>query len=102
MRKNEDQHSWVKNEGTRFSLPYTARFSSFLWSLTLCRRLTAYWEYDLSVWDIAAGALLVQEAGGKFTDLDNNPYNLTVRKMLASNGLIHDQVLDALREGGIK
>jgi myo-inositol-1(or 4)-monophosphatase len=61
-------------------------------------RLTCYWEYDLSSWDIAAGALLVQEAGGRFTDLAGNDYNLRTRKMCASNGKVHDEILRVLRE----
>jgi myo-inositol-1(or 4)-monophosphatase len=65
-------------------------------------RLTCYWEYDLSSWDIAAGALLVQEAGGKFTDLQGQDYTLRTRKMIASNGLVHDGILHILRdEAGI-
>lgn len=64
-------------------------------------RLTCYWEYDLSSWDMAAGYLLVTEAGGKFTDLDNNPYDLRVRKMIASNGKIHDAVLETLNNAGV-
>jgi myo-inositol-1(or 4)-monophosphatase len=57
-------------------------------------RLTAYWEYDLSSWDIAAGALLVTEGGGNYT--------LATRKICASNGLIHDELLGVLRdEAGI-
>lgn len=61
-------------------------------------RLTCYWEYDLSSWDIAAGALLVMEAGGRFTDLDGNDFDLRSRKMCASNGLVHDEVLRVLQE----
>jgi myo-inositol-1(or 4)-monophosphatase len=61
-------------------------------------RLTCYWEYDLSSWDIAAGALLVIEAGGRFTDLAGNDFDLRNRKMCASNGKIHDEVLRVLRE----
>mmetsp|Transcript_8243 Transcript_8243/g.12633 ORF Transcript_8243/g.12633 Transcript_8243/m.12633 type:complete len:330 (-) Transcript_8243:161-1150(-) len=64
-------------------------------------RLTCYWEYDLSSWDIAAGALLIQEAGGKFTDLDGNPYNLRHRKMIASNGKVHDDILTTLNDAGV-
>ncbi len=60
-------------------------------------RLTCYWEYDLSAWDIAAGALLIQEAGGRFTDLDGNDVSLSTRKICATNGHIHDQVLHVLR-----
>jgi myo-inositol-1(or 4)-monophosphatase len=61
-------------------------------------RLTSYWEYDLSSWDIAAGALLVQEAGGKFTDLEGRDFTLRTRKICASNGAVHDEVLRVLRE----
>jgi myo-inositol-1(or 4)-monophosphatase len=64
-------------------------------------RLTCYWEYDLSSWDIAAGALLVTEAGGRFTDLQGNDYTLQTRKMCASNGHVHDQVLRTLNEANI-
>jgi myo-inositol-1(or 4)-monophosphatase len=66
-----------------------------------CGRLTCYWEYDLSSWDIAAGALLITEAGGKFTDLNGDPYNLRVRKMIASNGKVHDAVLEELHGAGV-
>lgn len=65
-------------------------------------RLTCYWEYDLSSWDIAAGALLVTEAGGKFTDLAGNDFSLRNRKMCASNGLVHNDILKVLQdEAGI-
>ena len=60
-------------------------------------RLTCYWEYDLSSWDVAAGALLIQEAGGRFTDFDGNDFSLTTRKICATNGHIHDEVLHVLR-----
>lgn len=64
-------------------------------------RLTAYWEYDLSSWDIAAGALIVQEAGGKFTDLEGNPFTLRTRKTVATNGKIHGELMTVLNEGGV-
>lgn len=60
-------------------------------------RLTAYWEYDLSSWDIAAGALLILEAGGKFTDLNGVNFNLRTRQICASNGFIHDELLYILQ-----
>jgi len=64
-------------------------------------RLTAYWEYDLSSWDIAAGALIIQEAGGSITDLTNDPFSLRTRKIVASNGRIHDELLTVLNDAGI-
>lgn len=60
-------------------------------------RLTAYWEYDLSSWDIAAGALLIKEAGGRMTDLSGTDFNLRTRKICASNGKIHNELLEIIR-----
>ena len=65
-------------------------------------RLTAYWEYDLSSWDISAGALIIQEAGGRFTDLEGNDFNLRTRKICATNGKIHDALLKTLNQAGIE
>jgi myo-inositol-1(or 4)-monophosphatase len=65
-------------------------------------RLTCYWEYDLSSWDISAGALLIQEAGGTFTDLAGNAFTLRTRKICASNGKVHNSILNVLQnEAGI-
>ncbi len=59
-------------------------------------RLSGFWEYNLSSWDIAAGSLLVEEAGGRLSDLTGQPYHLGVRNVSASNGLIHDELLEEL------
>lgn len=62
-----------------------------------CGRLTAYWEPDLNSWDTAAGALLVEEAGGSMTCLKTGkPYDLTVRSVVGSNGKIHQELRDVL------
>lgn len=63
-------------------------------------RLSGYWEHGLSAWDIAAGALLVQESGGAVTDTDGRPFDLSVRNIAATNGLIHQGLLDTLKEAG--
>lgn len=55
--------------------------------------IDAYMNYALSAWDIAAGALMVEEAGGHVTHLDNAPFTLSVGNILASNGKIHDNLL---------
>lgn len=65
-------------------------------------RLTCYWEYDLSSWDVAAGYLLITEAGGRYTDLAGADFTLRTRKLCATNGKIHDQILSALNEAGIQ
>jgi len=64
-------------------------------------RLTAYWEYDLSSWDVAAGSLLIEEAGGSMTDLKNERWNLRTRKICGSNGRVHGEMLTALGEAGV-
>ena len=90
-------------------------------------RLTAHFGYDLSSWDLVAGtttlrkrfffcisfpliflylvvlfifigALLIQEAGGRVTDLDGTPYKLETRNMLCSNSFVHDEVLGILSD----
>eukprot|EP00741_Cyanophora_paradoxa_P001388 tig00000488_g1343.t1 len=59
-------------------------------------RLTGFWECDLNSWDIAAGAILVMEAGGRMSDTLGCPYQLSDRNVIASNGLIHDDIAAAL------
>ncbi len=59
-----------------------------------CGRYDFYWEYRLFPWDLSAGALLVSEAGGRVTDLQNGP--VTDGTLLASNGALHQVVLQAL------
>jgi myo-inositol-1(or 4)-monophosphatase len=56
-------------------------------------RMEAFWEFNLNPWDTAAGILLVIEAGGKVTGFANEPYKLDSREILASNGLIHDELI---------
>lgn len=59
-------------------------------------RLSGFWEIGLNAWDIAAGALLIQESGGKVTDTEGRPYNLAVRNILATNSVIHDELQQEL------
>ncbi|WP_054958604.1 inositol monophosphatase family protein [Paenibacillus dakarensis] len=61
-------------------------------------RLSGYWELGLNPWDIAAGALLIQESGGKVTDTKGRPYDLSVRNIAATNGKIHEGLLNTLSE----
>lgn len=62
-------------------------------------RLDGYWELRVSPWDAAAGALIVEEAGGRVTDLTGAPLDLNHPKIVASNGQIHDEMLAVLRAG---
>ena len=56
-----------------------------------------YWEWDLKPWDMAAGALIVTEAGGGVTSLSGGPFDLAEGKVAASNGRIHEELVRALR-----
>jgi myo-inositol-1(or 4)-monophosphatase len=61
-------------------------------------RLDAYWELRLSPWDVAAGALAVEEAGGRVSALDGGALDLARPTLVASNGTIHGEALRALAE----
>lgn len=61
-------------------------------------RADGFWEFGLSPWDIAAGTLLVREAGGMVTDMDCGPIDLNRPRVLASNQQIHVQMADVLSD----
>ena len=60
-------------------------------------RLDGFWERDLKPWDIAAGALIVAEAGGQVTAMDGGPFSSRDGDVLATNGRIHQAMLDVIR-----
>jgi myo-inositol-1(or 4)-monophosphatase len=60
-------------------------------------RLDGFWESDLKAWDIAGGALIVAEAGGRVTGMDGSRFASRGGHVLASNGRIHDVMLDVIR-----
>jgi myo-inositol-1(or 4)-monophosphatase len=57
-----------------------------------CGRFDGFWELSLNPWDVAAGSLLVREAGGKVTRFDGSPCTIYDRECLATNGVIHEAV----------
>jgi len=65
---------------------------------TACGRIDAYWEFNLNPWDTSAGALLVTEAGGSMTTFDGSPFRLDSSEVLATNGLLRDQLLGFFQE----
>ncbi len=62
-----------------------------------CGRFDGFWELKLKPWDVAAGALIVQEAGGHVSDFRNGPFSISEPEILATNGLIHTQMVDILQ-----
>ncbi|QDT62806.1 inositol monophosphatase family protein [Calycomorphotria hydatis] len=75
-------------------------------SLDLCfvaaGRFGAFFEYQLSPWDYAAGRLIVEEAGGSITDCGGNPLPLEKTSVLASNTLLHEAVLRIVRANEVR
>ena len=64
-----------------------------------CGRLDGFWELNLKPWDIAAGKLIVQEAGGLTTDFKGEELGLDGSEVLASNGRLHSQMMEVLNTG---
>ena len=59
-------------------------------------RFDAFWELHLNPWDLAAGVLIIREAGGRVTDLEGNDARMIAGPIVASNGHMHDWFLDTL------
>lgn len=59
-------------------------------------RFDGFWEEGLNPWDVAAGALLVEEAGGRVTDYQGRPFSIYRAPVLASNGLVHEAMMRVL------
>lgn len=93
--------------------PILAHFGNFLKEAQAVRRLGSaaldlcyvalgrfdgFWEGMLNPWDMAAGVLMVTEAGGKWTDFQGLPTTVYGKQMLATNGLIHDKMLAVLKK----
>ena len=62
-----------------------------------CGRLDGLWEMKLCPWDTAAGVLMVNEAGGMVTGYNNEQFDMFSRKVVASNGHIHQKMIEILR-----
>lgn len=65
-----------------------------------CGRLDGFWELKLKPWDMGAGMLLVSEAGGRVTDGAGNPTDVYTYCVVATNGLIHDRLVEAIGRRG--
>ncbi len=64
-----------------------------------CGRYDGFWELGLNCWDTAAGAFIVKEASGRITDLTGGNFTVYKEEIVASNGLIHDQIVGRLVRG---
>ena len=93
-------------------VPLLAMFGAFLGQARAVRRLGSaaldlcyvaagrfdgFWEQTLKPWDVAAGALIVEEAGGRITGTDGSRFDPAAAHLVASNGQIHQAMLDVIR-----
>jgi myo-inositol-1(or 4)-monophosphatase len=62
-----------------------------------CGRFDGFWEEGLRPWDVAAGVLFVEEAGGRVSYYDGSPFNIYTPPILASNGLVHEMMMHVLQ-----
>lgn len=63
-----------------------------------CGRLDGFWEFGLSPWDMAAGLILIEEAGGRNTTMTGEPVHVRVPHLLSTNGQFHEEMLAAFGE----
>ena len=61
-------------------------------------RVDGFWEFGLKAWDVAAGALIVEEAGGKVSNMDGSRLDLNGGNLVATNRRLHDEMLDVIAE----
>jgi myo-inositol-1(or 4)-monophosphatase len=69
-------------------------------SYTACGRVDSFMMVNMNPWDVAAGALLVREAGGKVSDFTGREFDVDCRDILASNGRLHERLLEIINEDG--
>ena len=62
-----------------------------------CGRFDGFWEDGLNPWDLAAGVLIIEEAGGSVTDFEGAPLDIYSARVLASNGLVHHAMMQVIR-----
>lgn len=67
-----------------------------------CGRFDGFFEYGIHTWDVAAGIVLIEEAGGRVTDFSLGDLHLSGREVLASNGYLHDSLLAQVKPLGDK
>ncbi|MEE9591309.1 MAG: inositol monophosphatase family protein [Thermodesulfobacteriota bacterium] len=68
-------------------------------SYIACGRFDGFWELKLRPWDVAAAAAIIMEAGGKITDFTGKPFSIFSSETLATNNLIHNDMIEVLQKG---
>lgn len=97
-RTRENENNFAQFFDSQMAARAVRRFGAAALDLAYVAagRLDGYWEMKLKPWDVAAGKLLVEEAGGRVTNHAGEPYSVYDHRIVASNGLIHDEMLGVL------
>ena len=101
------EHEWMFRENLRHMYNFMERVQAFrrdgAASLDLCYvaagRVDGFWEIGLHAWDVAAGVLIVCEAGGRVSDFSGGELDIYGDQILATNGIIHDEMVSVLALG---
>jgi myo-inositol-1(or 4)-monophosphatase len=64
-----------------------------------CGKFDGFWEVSLNPWDVAAGCLIITEAGGMLSDFKGKRYSIYGKQILVSNGIIHEEMIEVLQKG---
>jgi myo-inositol-1(or 4)-monophosphatase len=63
-----------------------------------CGRFDGFWEEGLNPWDVAAGVLLIEEAGGRVSRYDGSAFDIYTPPIMTSNGLVHEAMMEVLKK----
>jgi myo-inositol-1(or 4)-monophosphatase len=96
MKRKDRNISYFRKLLTRSFAIRRAGSAALDLSYVACGRFDGFWEMDLHPWDSAAGMLIVNEAGGRVTRFNGSPYSPYDKDLLATNGLIHNQISSLL------
>lgn len=98
----------IRENGSKKNLEYFERFLKIVQAIrrpgaasldlcyVACGRLDGFWELGLSPWDVAAGVLIIKEAGGNVTNIDSDDYNFYKKDIIATNGKIHQYIKNTI------
>jgi myo-inositol-1(or 4)-monophosphatase len=99
MRGQERLLEWWRYFGSRVQSIRRTGSTALNLAYLAAGRFDAYWAFDNHAWDVAAGVVLLREAGGIITNVDGSTYDPHTPDALATNGLLHPALLECLREG---
>jgi myo-inositol-1(or 4)-monophosphatase len=99
IRDREELLAWWRHFGLRSHGLRRTGSTALNMAYVAAGRVDAFWAFDNNPWDIAAGVVLVREAGGTVTNIDGSPFDPYTPDILCTNGPLHTAMQDAFRNG---